>query len=263
MSSRARARRYDMYMAKLDELGRTSSRSASIGEEIRSPSVQLRITPLGAARGALHATIRCWARTERAELPRLPLPTPTPTYAAGHHGDAVEGRARAGRARACSAASPSTSSSCGTAAAPDALRHRAEPAEGRHDPPVPDAPVPDRRAATTRSRRRSRAERPGRSRFASERPPRVASCTGVLPPGRSSTSYGAPRAPLQPDDGRPGRSSASHAAWPLSGRRAVSAPRRSARRKTVRPDEIYQRAVDVLDRGGGEPRSGRDPLPPP
>ena len=48
---------YDMYMAKLAELAGIVEERV-IGEEIRSPSVQMRITPLGRSRSCPRPT-RC------------------------------------------------------------------------------------------------------------------------------------------------------------------------------------------------------------
>ena len=72
----------------------------------------------------------------------------------------------------------------------DALRDRAEPAEGRHDPPVPDAPVPDRRPL--RRRRPAGSRRRAAARSASSRPTTWSrSSTGASSRRTSSTSWSA------------------------------------------------------------------------
>ena len=99
---------------------------------------------------------------------------PTPAYARLITEHARDDRRSGWRARARSAGSRSTSSwSRDAARRLDAVRDRAQPAQGRHDASVPDAAVPDRRPLRRRAPAlfltpRGRREAPRR-----DRPPRV------------------------------------------------------------------------------------------
>ena len=87
-------------------------------------------------------------RPERAELPGLPVPRRL-RLRRDDQRDA-ERSASGWPRRACSAGSPSTSSWCGTPTARGRVRDRDQPAQGRHDPPVPHPAVPDRRSLRRR-----------------------------------------------------------------------------------------------------------------
>ena len=78
------------------------------------------------------------------------------------------------------------------------VRDRAEPPEGRDDPPVPHAPVPDRRAVRPRVGDVHAAQRPAEV-LRRDRPSRVGAVPRPPAAGRLR-HHGAPRAPLQPDE---------------------------------------------------------------
>ena len=82
-------------------------------------------------------------RARRAGVSRLQLSRPTATTVSACR---PRGCRRRGfwRKRACSAASASTSFRCGGRQLA-ALRHRGQPAQGRHDASLPHAAIPDRR----------------------------------------------------------------------------------------------------------------------
>ena len=131
------------------------------GVELRSPSVQLRVLADRRGRAALDPRPAA-RRPERAELSGLPVPRglrATPKPSPPRPGRSASGWPR----RACSAGSPSTSSWSGHRRRVDALRHRDQPAQGRHDPPVPDAAVPHRRAVRPADRALPHADRARRS----------------------------------------------------------------------------------------------------
>ena len=67
----------------------------------------------------------------------------------------------------------------GTALGP--VRDRDQPAQGRHDAPVPDAPVPHRRHLRPRARRLHRAERAARSTSSRATTSRIAAYRGLTP----------------------------------------------------------------------------------
>ena len=119
-----------------------SSRSAIIGEEIRSPSVQLRVTPLGELEVlSTHDQLLGGASGQSYLGCRFPA---DPAYAAVITSEAVKvGQRLAGEGVLGRFAFDFVVVRDGGRL--DALRHRAQPAQGRHDAPVPDAAVPDRR----------------------------------------------------------------------------------------------------------------------
>ena len=130
-----------------------SSRSGSSATELRSPSVQLRVTPLGevellsthdqllggpSGQSYLGCRVPGRLRVRRARSPR----------------QAPRRSARGSPRRACSGRFAIDFVVVRDARRRlDAVRDRAQPAQGRHDPPVPHPAVPHRRRATTRRRR--------------------------------------------------------------------------------------------------------------
>ena len=131
------------------------------GVEVRSPSVQLRVTPLGEVEllsthdqllggpsgqsylGCRFPADFAYARAITAEAAKIGAQL------------AARGRARPLRGRL--RRRPRRARRLGS------VRDRAQPAQGRHDAPVPDAAVPHRTAATTPSRGCSRHRADARS----------------------------------------------------------------------------------------------------
>ena len=118
-----------------------------VGVEVRSPSVQLRVTPTGEVE-LLSTHDQLLGGPERAELPRLPLPgrlrlRPADQRAGPDH------RGAAGAEGALGRFALDFVVVAGRGGRLDAVRDRAQPAQGRHDAPVPHAAVPHRRRATT------------------------------------------------------------------------------------------------------------------
>ena len=159
----------DAYVAKLAERGGIVEQHVS-GAEVRSPSVQLRVLPRRRRRAALDARPAAgWP--VRPELPRREVPGRL-RLRPRHLGRGAHGRSPAGeggRARPVRhrlRRGPSGRRRLGR------LRDRDQPPQGRHDPPVPDPAVPDRRAVRRRHRP---VPDPGRRRAApgGHRSPRV------------------------------------------------------------------------------------------
>ena len=141
----ARDMRWERFAAKIAESGGIVEEWIA-GDGVRSPSVQLRITPLGdleiisthdqilgGPSGQVFQACTFPAdRGLRAQIQSLALRV---GEAAAGEGRArpLRGRFRVGAGRGRLAA----------------LRHRDQPAQGRHDAHVPDAAVPDAAAATT------------------------------------------------------------------------------------------------------------------
>ena len=184
-SSSREATPFDVYIAKFAEGGGIVEERIE-GEELQSPSVQLRVLPdgevellsthdqlLGGASGQSYLGCVFPAAPEYARM------ITEHAAAIGH---------RLARSRARSAGSPSTSSWSATRRRLDAVRDRAQPAQGRDHPPVPHPAVPDRwplrpvdgavpHAAGPR-------EAPGR-----DRPPRVGPACAAWCRRTSSTSW--------------------------------------------------------------------------
>ena len=157
------------------------------------------------ARGALDARPGA-RRAKRAELPRLPVPR-GPRLRGGHHarrGEGGTGAGRRGRPRALRLRLRGGPERRGL----DALRDRAQPPEGRDDPPVPHAPVPDRRPLRPRGGDVHAAERPAEV-LRGHRPSGVGAVPRSPAAGRLR-HHGAARAPLQPDAADRGRAPHAH-----------------------------------------------------
>ena len=162
-----------------------SSRSGSSGEEIRSPSVQLRITPLGQLEVlSTHDQVLGGPSGQSYLGCRFPA---DPAYARGHHagrGEGGAGASRGGRPRTLRLRLRGRPERRGL----DALRDRAEPPEGRDDPPVPHAAVPDRRPVRPRGGDVHAAERPAEV-LRRDGPSASRSCTAASRRRTSSTSW--------------------------------------------------------------------------
>ena len=140
---------FEVYVAKFAEGGGIVEERIT-GQELQSPSVQLRVLPSGRGRAALDPRPAA-RRAQRAEVPRMRVPGSSCVRAAHHRARGadraaarpggrtrqVRGRLRRGPRRR---------------RVVDAVRHRAQPAQGRHDPSVPHAAVPDRRSLRPRHR---------------------------------------------------------------------------------------------------------------
>ena len=129
-----------------------SSRSGSPARSCRSPSVQLRVTAAAARSSCCRRTTSCSAGPSGQSYLGCRFPA-DPAYARAITRSAASDRRHARRARACWAGSRSTSSSVrddgGTWTV---VRDRAQPPQGRDDPPVPHPAVPHRRAVRRRHR---------------------------------------------------------------------------------------------------------------
>ena len=123
--------------------GRRDRRGAHRGRGAAEPQRPAPGAARRRGRAAVHARPAARWR-QRPELPGLRLPGRARVRAADHRARRDD-RAPAGRRRARSAGSRSTSWWSATAPGLDAVRHRAQPAQGRHHPPVPHAAVPHRR----------------------------------------------------------------------------------------------------------------------
>ena len=162
---------FDGYAADFAERGGIVEERI-VGDEVRSPSVQMRVTPLGVARGAVDARPGA-RRAERPVLSRLPLPGRSGLLD-GDHARGGEGR-RASRERGCARPVRRRLRRRQVGRQLGSLRDRAQPAQGRHDASVPHASVPDRRGLRPRDGRVHGAERPREAlrRIGSRREPEL------------------------------------------------------------------------------------------
>ena len=184
---------YDRYFAKLAERGGIVEELIA-GSDFRSPSAQLRMTPLGEVEALSTHDQMLGGRAGRAISgagSRRARVRP------GDHARGDEGRPPADATKACSAGSRSTSSTVrNDARRVGGLRDRDQPAQRRHDASVPDAAVPDRRAVRRRDRRVHDAARRGQV-LRRQRPRRVAALSR-LHPRRPVRHRRAPRPALRP-----------------------------------------------------------------
>ena len=134
---------FDAYLGEARGATAASSRSGSPGVELRSPSVQLRVTPLGEVELlSTHDQLLGGPSGQSYLGCRFPADF---AYAR-----AITARGRRDRraARPGGRARPvrrRLRRGPGRERRLDAVRDRAQPAQGRHDAPVPDAAVPHRR----------------------------------------------------------------------------------------------------------------------
>ena len=159
-SSRTPGSTSTTYLAKLDERGGIVEERV-VGDELRSPSVQMRVTPLGEVEVlSTHDQVLGGPSGQSYLGCRFPA---DPAYADADHRGRPTGRRpprREGRARPLRRRLRHRRDGVSVAG----RRHRGQPAQGRHHPPVPDPAVPHRRPL-----------RPGPARF-------------LTPAGRSATS---------------------------------------------------------------------------
>ena len=157
------------YLAKLEERGGIVEERI-VGDELRSPSVQLRVTPLGEVELlSTHDQLLGGPSGQSYLGCRFPA---DPGYAAPDHARTPSGSASCLRRRACSAASPSTSWSCarGEQWAADAIEVNLRKGgtthpfltlqfltDGRYDAARRPVPHPGRRGAPPRRHRPPRA----------------------------------------------------------------------------------------------------------
>ena len=195
MQLRARDATLDGYLAKLGERGGVVEERIA-GDEFRSPSVQLRVTPLGEVE-LLSTHDQLLGGPSGQTLPRLPVPRRPRVRAARSRAEAAKVGARlAARGRDRRFALDFVDGADGTATW-DAVRDRDQPAQGRHDAPVPDAPVPHRRDATTPRRAVFTAPSGQREVLRRERPRREPGVPGP-DPRRPVRHRRAPRPALRP-----------------------------------------------------------------
>ena len=213
-SSRRRTSPFDAYVAKLAESGGIVEERI-VGEELRSPSVQLRVTPGG--------DVELLSTHDQL----LGGPSGRATWAVAFPADFAYARAISAEAMSIGERL-ARKGVLGRFALdfvvvkdPDGswtpVRDRAEPAQGRHDPSVPHPAVPDRRPVRRRHRPVPHAGRPGEAPRG-HRPPGVAAVLRAehrrpvrhrrparaalrpVPPGRRRLPHD-----QLPDRARPGR----------------------------------------------------------
>ncbi len=172
----------DAYLAKFQE-GAGIVEERIVGEEIRSPSVQLRVLPDGGVELPLDARPAARRRERQSYLgctfPAAPEYARAITQQAALIGQHLAGLGALGRFAVDFVVVRETSG------AVDAVRHRAQPPQGRDDAPVPDAAVPHRRPLRSDHGPVPHAARP-REAPGRDRPPRgrAAPWAGTVRPVR-------------------------------------------------------------------------------
>ena len=147
---------YDDFLEKLAEQGRIVEERIE-AEQIESPSVQLRVTPLGDVE-LLSTHDQLLGGTGGHVLPGLPLPRRRGVRAA-HQPRGAQGRPPARSRRGARPLRPRLRRGAHRRGGLGAVRHRDQPAQGRDDAPLPHAAVPHRRHLRPGDRRTSRRRR--------------------------------------------------------------------------------------------------------
>ena len=174
------------------------SRSGSTGEEFRSPSVQMRVTPLGKLEVLSTHDQLLGGPSGQSYLgcifPADPGYATAITREAVKVGERLAKEGVIGRFAMDFVAVKSADGELG------AVRDRAQPPQGRHDPPVPHAPVPHGRRIRLGGRAVHRPERQAEvlRRLGSRGEPRVPGVDGGGPL-RPRRANGPPFRPVAPD----------------------------------------------------------------